>query len=267
MTTTSTAQEFGNAQTAFTDLLADSQTKPATAKTDNKSVAVDDPRFAGKSNEQIIEMYRNLESHSGRLASDLGSTKQQLDAYSKRENDLRQNGGDTKPLKVDGVELLSNPTETLERFVTDRTRESTAELQNRLNSLESQLGAQTFANRHPDASTLIPSEEFQRFSQATPLRQQLRQNATNGNYQAAGALLDEFKAFKASISAADPLADAKAVTLEGTRSGSDGGTAVTGKTYKRADIMALRTKDPDTYERPDIQAALLKAYREGRVID
>lgn len=266
MTTLSAAStDNGNAQRAFTDLLADNTTAPVTKPA--PAGATEDPRFVGKSDKQIIEMYKNLESHSGRLASDLGQTRQQLDAYSKRENDLRQNGGATTPVKVDGVELLSNPTETLDRFVTDRTRESTAELQNRLANLETQLGAQSFAARHPDASQLIPSEEFQRFSKATTLRQQLRAGAESGNYQAAGALLDEFKEYKKGASAADPLDAANAVNLEGTRSGSDSGATTSQKTYKRADIMALRTKDPDTYERPDIQAALLKAYREGRVID
>src|ERR1700722_7211967 len=89
----------------LTEAVRESSEQPPTRQTQTQTQVQDvDPRFAGKSTEEIVNMYRNLESHSGRLASQLGEARTNLHTIitGKRENDLRQNGGQTEapPAKI-----------------------------------------------------------------------------------------------------------------------------------------------------------------------
>lgn len=246
---------------------ANSQTTEQTRR------SVGDPRFAGKSPEEIVEMYRNLESHSGRLASQLGETRNQLNAVilGKRENDLRQNS--PAPVKVESSELLVNPTEALDRYLASRQDPEVLSLKERLAQLEGRLSQTQFTVNHKNADQTTADPEFQAWARQTPLRMRLAQQAGQGNFEAADALLQEWNSAKAAKEAAPSLAQeraqelARSMELEDSTTGTEGATRSTGKTFKRADLIRLRQTDPDLYESPRYQREIVKAYQEGRVTD
>jgi hypothetical protein len=234
-----------------------------------------DPRFAGKSTEEIVGMYRNLESHSGRLASQLGEARTNLHTIitGKRENDLRQNGGVTEATtaKIQPTELLSNPTEAIDRYLTSRQSPEVSALQQRLANLENQLANTTLRFNHPKAEEETADPAFAAWVRQTPLRQQLAQRAANGDPSSADMLLTEWQTAKASgkDSVNNVSERAKELAQRSTLEGRSAGTEGTGKakrTYKSSDLIALRMNDPDKYENPAFQREITQAYIEKRVL-
>lgn len=227
----------------------------------------EEARFRGKSREDILAMYHNLESHQGRLASELGQTRRTVDEIllQKRRDDLSTNGA-VDDFQIDPADMLTKPKEVLDRYVDAKAKALIEPTVQRLNNLEQTLLTTSFQTRHADSSTVTATPQFKNWVRETPLRQQLAQNAANGSVQAADALMTEYKAAKPQGKNLEAALDqASKVTLEGARaseSGAGGGAA--GKKYKRGDLMKLRQQDPDKYD--SLGPEIYKAYQEGRVV-
>lgn len=233
-----------------------------------------DPRFTGKSIEEVVASYKNLESHSGRLANQLGETKQALNQIilEKRGNDIRQNGGTVESVKIQPTDLMVNPTEAIDRLLESRLSTRETSLQKRLNELEAKLSQTNFVTRHTNAQEETLDPAFQAWAQQTPLRQNLLAQAAGNNFDAADALLTEWKMSKpnAQVTQADNRAQdlARRVSLESSNAGSESGNGrKTGRTFKRNDLIALRQRNPDLYESEAYQKEIVAAYRDGRVVD
>lgn len=244
----------------------------------NNVVNNEDPlagtKFEGKSVEDLLSSYKNLESAYGRMANDLGSQRKLTDRLLdlKRDDDLQSNAP-VDPPKIDSAQLLENPTEALDRVMSDREARIRQEYDDRLTQFESQLAADRLLARHPDVVELGQSAEFQAWAQETPIRSQVAQRAAAGDFDAADALLTEYKADqKETINLKTPSEDtlkvdvdaAKKVALESSATPSPDG-ASSGKTYRRADMIQLKIERPDVWADPAFQAEILKAYSEGRV--
>jgi hypothetical protein len=154
---------------------------PDTAKAATSSPAKTTDRFDGKSREDILESYRNLESHTGRLASELGYQKRTIEELleDKRRRDLGMNGA-TKT-EIEASDILTKPTEALDKFLEERLPTIVKPLQDRLNQLEGQLGNIFYETKHKDASQITQSPEFKTWVGETGLRQHLAAQAAGGN--------------------------------------------------------------------------------------
>lgn len=243
------------------------------ARTDSRQPTKDDgdPRFRGKSQDQIIDMYHNLERHTGSLANEVGQLRRTTDAIllSKREDDLRRNGGNADPVTIKPSELLENPTEALDGFVSSRMTTAMQPLRDRIQGLEAELASTRLAGTHQDAEQIANSEAFQSWLKETPMRRQVAAMAANGNARATSDLITEFKETAGkgtSRTRQEALDAAEKVTLERSQSGGEGNTGGSKKTYRRSDLIALRQSNPDKYEDPTLQREIIAAYREGRVI-
>lgn len=231
-------------------------------------------KFEGKSVEDILTSYSNLESAYGRMANDLGTQRKLTDRLLdlKRDDDLQRNAPPEVELpKVDGADLLDNPTEALDRYTAAREARIRQEYDDRLSQFETQLQADRFMAKHPDFMTVGQSDEFRNWAQATPIRNQVAQRAAAGDWDAADALLVEYKEELSKTQTAAPAADAgveaaRNVGLESaTPAGSTPDGASSGKVYRRADLIDLKINKPHVYGDPAFQAEILKAYSEGRV--
>jgi hypothetical protein len=272
--------DVGNAERAVSELnaaLADSsnarrqevQTQEARPATTTTEV---DPRFAGKSTDEIVRMYKNLESHSGRLASQVGETRRQIDQLilGKRTDDLRQAGAE--PVKIQATDLMTNPTEAIDRLIQSRESPKISALQERINQIEMQLGQTTFALKHPNAQEDTIDPAFQAWVQETPLRQKLMADAAGGNPYASDALLTEWNHAKpqAAVNTNAMRAQelARKVALESSNVGSESGNSPStrsARTVSRRDLIKLRQTDPDKYDA--MGAEIFRAYAEKRVVD
>lgn len=268
-----TPLDVGNADRVTKQLEENSATVAAAAGTTTGKKEEGDPRFRGKSSDDVIDMYRNLESHTGRLANELGQLRRTTDQIllSKRADDLRQNGA-TSVISIKPTDLLERPTEALGTYFDSRVAELREPLEQRINSLEVELAATRLNSTHSDANAVANSAKFQEWVKGSPLRQQVANLAAQGNIRATTDLITEFKLAgrhdEGQQTREQALAAAEKVALEQGRTGADGGpsTKATGKTYRRADLIALRMSNPDRYEEPGFAAEILKAYREGRVV-
>lgn len=229
-------------------------------------------RFAGKSREDIMEMYLNVERHSGKLANELGQTRAAVNELlvDKRARDLAANGGNRQPATVDPAELLQRPTEALDPFIEERVTRAISPIQQQLARLEGLLGQTVFNNHHADAQDVTNSEEFAAWVKETPLRRSIAQMAANGNSQAADELLTEYKktretnVSRASAREESRLDAAASVSLEQSRTGNDGSVPKKGKEYTRAQMLALMQSP--SYQSDDVlRDEVSRAYIEGRV--
>jgi hypothetical protein len=241
-------------------------------------IDVDDPRFAGKSTAEIVNMYRNLESHSGRLANQLGEARNSVNALilGKRENDLRAGAGTREPTRLNPADLMVDPTNALDNYFRERTDPEVSALKERLGQLEQQLTQTVFTVNHPKATDTTQDPKFAAWVRQTPLRMQLADAAANGNLVQADLLLKEWQHTQDSGTATPTTANnraqelARAVALESGASGSEGGdgkSARSQRTFKRSDLIALRQRDPEKYESQAMQNEIVRAYVEGRVVD
>jgi hypothetical protein len=262
---------------AITESATASQNTRTTQTTTQTRQSPDDPRFVGKSAAEIVEMYRNLESHSGRLASQLGEARNSVTQLilGKRENDLRAGNGIVEPAKILPTDLMVNPTEALDRYLTARANPEVSALRERLNQLEQQLQTTSFTLQHPKAETTTQDPAFAAWVRQTPLRARLAQSAANGNMQDADLLLKEWEHVQTQEE--DPVTNtqnraqalARTVTLESSNTSNESGTGRQQgkKVFRRSDLIALRQRDPDKYEDQAFQNEIIKAYVEGRVVD
>ena len=225
-------------------------------------------KFEGKGIEEILDSYTNLQSAYGRMANDLGTQRKLTDELLnlKRDTDLQSNAPAEDPLpKVDPAQLLDDPTQALDGYLASREARNQRAYDERLAQMEAQMQADRFMQKHPDFMDVGQSEQFRSWAIASPLRNQVANLAAGGDWDAADALLNEYKAEMANAPAnaqKDGIEAAKKVGLESTA--SEGGSS-SGKVYRRADLIDLKLRKPHVYGDPAFQAEILKAYSEGRV--
>jgi hypothetical protein len=243
-----------------------------------QSTDITDPRFAGKSAAEIYEAYRNLESHSGRLANQLGEARNSVNTLilGKRENDLRAGSGTREPTKVNPADLMVDPTNALDTYFRERTNPEVSALKDRLAQLEQQLTQTVFTVNHPKASDITQDPQFAAWVRQTPLRMQLADASANGDLRQADLLLKEWQHTQGAGTNTTTNTNnraqelARSVALESNSSGSeagDGKSFRSQKTFSRRDLIALRQRDPEKYESQALQNEIIKAYVEGRVVD
>lgn len=248
------------------------------AKTETREVVQDEalpPKLRGKSVQEIAEMYANLESSYGRMANDLGTQRKLTDRLLdlKREEDLSRN---TPPSRVEikSQDLLENPTEVIDRAVQARVKALETESAQRLAQIEGQLAREKFVSKHADYNEIANDPQFVAWLQKSQYRLRAANAAYNGDWAAADELLTDYKEIKKTTSKPrqeeeviredDNVAAARQAALE-SGSSPEAASAKAGKTYRRVDLMKLRTDNPDLYYDEDFQKEIIRAYAEKRV--
>lgn len=261
---------------AVADSKADPEDKPDTRQRQDDSDKIP-AKLRGKSLDEIVDMYQNLESAHGRMANDLGQQRTLTDRLLglKRDEDLQRGGAKTPKVEVTSAELLEKPTEALERFSSARETALVQNLNDRLAQVERATVEAVFTSKHPDAQQIANSTEFRAWVQKSRIRQRTAGFAARGDFGAADDLLTEWKDNQSrrtedkevTNQRKDNLAAARRATLEtgAETGGEDSGRGKDGRQYSRAALMKLRTEDPEKYYSDDYQNVILQAYAEGRV--
>lgn len=270
-----TVEEIGNPNRALETVteIIKGEAKPD-GKTEERYKIPD--KFVGKSLEEVLTSYQQLESAFGKAKNELGQTRQSMDQLlqAKRESDLRASGvTQVAPIQqkaapeLTAADLLENPTQALNSYLENRESATTADLRQRLAMQEQRLQQQDFVGRHPDWQEHTNDPQFIEWAKQTPYRQSLAASAAREDLRAADALLTEYKAYKPLLTRStvqeSTLDAARKVGLERTAASGDE-QKPTGKIIRRSDAQALRISDPDKYDSPAFQNELLKAIAEGR---
>jgi len=229
-------------------------------------------KFQGKSFDEVVDMYRNLEKEYGRKGNEIGELRKltdeilQLEIQQKRNNSERVN---SKEEELSDDDWFSSPKEATDKYLQKSSlAKEVEELKEKLTSKDREQAHSAFVEKHPDYMDLAQKSDFQEFVKDSKYRTQLAQQADQYDYEAANELFDLYKALRQSTGAdvsedsnkAEKQSQArKQATLEGTGNRNKG----TKKVYRRADLIKMKMQDPERYN--TMQDEIMRAYQEGRV--
>lgn len=229
-------------------------------------------KFQGKSFDEVVDMYRNLEKEYGRKGNEIGELRKltdeilQLEIQQKRNNSERVT---SKEEELSDDDWFSSPKEATDKYLQKSSLAKEVEqLKEQLSSKDREQAHLAFVEKHPDYMDLAQEGDFQEFVKASKYRIQLAKQADQYDYEAANELFDLYKSIRqpkgADVSENSNKAEKqsqarKQATLEGTGNRNKG----TKKVYRRADLIKMKMQDPERYN--TMQDEIMRAYQEGRV--
>jgi len=227
-------------------------------------------KFAGKSTEEIIESYQNLEKELGRKAQEVGELRKLSDSFLQAQIQQAQSTPkqqDTNEIKEEPVDFFDNPDLAINKAIENHPKFQ--EFQ-RFQAQQAQASAKTqLETVHPDYTDIVKDSGFQEWVKGSPIRMQLFQAADAYNYDAANELLSNWKDRSMINKTQEVNEQAEAERQAALKAGkaesrtSTGSATGGGKTYRRADLIRLKMTDPQKYE--SMEGEIFKAYAEGRV--
>jgi hypothetical protein len=224
-------------------------------------------KFQGKSVEDIINSYANLEKEFGRQGNELGELRKLSDKLISRT--LEQSGpkvaSEVKEEEITEEQYLNDPLNTIKKLVSEAVKP----LQETVKSSTDSKRLQELEAKHPDARQLVQDEEFQSWVLESQARQKMWGKATEGDADFADELFSSYKREKQrpastapeDVGASEELTAATSISQGGSKDSALGSTK---KTYSRAAIINLSLNDPRRYAA--LQDEIMKAYAEGRVV-
>lgn len=220
-------------------------------------------KFKGKSMEDIISSYENLEKELGRKGQELGELRKLTDGILQQQITNNENGMTAQEEETD---FFDDPEKAVSKVIENHPKFRAFEEQQKAQRIEATT--QKIKEAHPDYMEIASDTKFQEWVQASPVRKQLFAAAHNYNLNAAMELFNNWKERSLLNNTAEAEATKAANREQAIRAGK--GVSKTSsestsgkKIYRRADLIRLKTTDPSRYEA--LQDEILAAYAEGRV--
>ena len=229
-------------------------------------------KFAGKSTEDIIDSYTNLEKELGRKAQEVGELRKLSDSFLRAEVARTQNPQDNTPLEAkdndNSDEFFNDPNKAVNTLIENHPRFQQFQ---QFQAQQAQAGAKAqLEQTHPDFSDVIQDKGFQDWVQGSPIRIQMFQAADAYNFDAANELLTNWKDRSMISKTQEVKQQAEVNRKEALKTGttesrtSSGSGERGGKTYRRADLIRLKMENPSRYD--SMQDEIFAAYADGRVV-
>lgn len=224
-------------------------------------------KFRGKTVDEIVDSYTNLEQQYGRQGNELGELRKLADSL------IQKNLSETSSQRAESLEkeVLSE-----EDFFTDPVTAVRRVVEEALEPVKQNLGqtqldstVQKLQAKHPDLEAIVNDSSFQNWVLASTPRQEMWTRASNGDFDYADELFSQYKAVnQVSVQAKREQDEAvkeeelKAATTVSAGSSRDAGSM--GKPiYKRSELIRLRMNDPQRYQ--DLHTEIMQAYTDNRV--
>ena len=238
------------------------------AETQEPAYEVPD-KFSGKSVEDIVKSYQNLEQELGRKSQEIGELRNLSDSFLKAE--ISRNGPQTSQANENSNnetedDFFEDPSKAVNSLIEKHPRfQEFQEFQAKQSQDSSKVQLE---QTHPDYVDIVQDTGFQDWVKASKFRVNLFEEADKYNYEAADELLTHWK----ERSMIDKTADVKqeqdnsrkkALKTGKTESRSSSDSTAGKKTYRRADLIRLKQNDPNRYA--DLADEIYEAYAEGRV--
>ncbi len=220
-------------------------------------------KFKGKSTEDIVKSYTELEKEFGRRNNEVGELRKLTDEL--LELQLSEKKEKEEPnYEVNVDNLLENPNEAISKAVENHPKFKQFEESQRASQI-SQAKAK-FTEKHPDYQDIVSKEDFANWIKESPVRISMYQNADqNFDFDVGDELLTTYKALRGqanNVAAEEKSENAKvALKKASVERGSNSGT--TKKVYRRTDLINLKLSDPAKYAA--MEPEIMKAYSDGRV--
>ena len=230
-------------------------------------------KFAGKSLEDVISSYENLEKELGRKSQEVGELRKLSDSFLQAQISNNSNAQstpkqqETNEVQEEPIDFFDNPDLAINKAIENHPKFQ--EFQ-RFQQAQVQSSAKTqLETAHPDYVDIVQDSKFQEWVKGSPIRMQLFQAADAYNYDAANELLTNWKDRSMIDKTQEVNNQAEAERQAALKAGatesraSQGSATGGGKTYRRADLIRLKMTDPVKYE--SMESEIYKAYSEGRV--
>ena len=220
-------------------------------------------KFQGKSVEDIVQSYENLEKELGRKGQEVGELRKLTDQILQQQ--LATQSG-TKEPEAEEVDFFDDPNKAVSNAIENHPK--FRELEEQSKAQAAAATTQQLQAAHPDYLDVIQDPKFQEWVQESPIRTQLYVQAHNYDLASAMEIIGNWKERKLISNTQEAEAakeskreaDLKAgKTVTRTSSESTAGK----KIYRRADLIRLKATDPARYEA--LQDEILQAYSDGRV--
>lgn len=221
-------------------------------------------KFIGKSTEDVIKSYQNLEQDHGRKSNEIGELRKLTDEI------LQQQVASGKPEiteqrnEVGFDDLIEDPHAAIEKVLSANPR--LAALEQNIQTTARANAHSAVLEKHGDADTIVTSPEFQNWLAENHGRQRMFAEASNNlDSGMANSILDMYKSSaNMSTKEAVELRDTKA--KEGLkRATNEKGNRHSSRkpVYKRAELIQMKVNEPDRWLAmgDDIR----EAYADGRV--
>lgn len=240
-------------------------------------------KLRGKTQAELIEMYRNAESRLGSLSNEVGSLRKIVEnvAQLKHQEDMGgESGHDELPVDITSDELLTNPAEAIRKVVTQTTKKETEPVRQTVEDLLAQNAINAFRAEFPNFEQDMADPAFQNWVQKSNYRMRLAAKASQqGDLDAAYELFGAWNEVKDSIKSQDgadsegkPKGEAEQPrerpNADEARLMQGGGAALgqfDNRIFSTEEIINMRLNEPERYYDDRMQAVLRKAYAEGRV--
>ncbi len=247
------------------------ETLEAESETQEESPTTPDipDKFSGKSVEDIVKSYQNLEQELGRKSQEIGELRQLSDSFLKAE--ISRNDGQTSLQSENSTDetegdFFEDPNKAVNSLIEKHPKfQEFQEFQARQQQDTSKAQLE---QTHPDYVDIVQDSNFQDWVKASTFRTDLFQQADRYNYTAADELLTHWKERSMIDKTAEVQQKQKATRKKNLKAGktesrvSSESTAGK-KTYRRADLIRLKQNDPTRYA--DLSDEIFNAYAEGRV--
>lgn len=226
-------------------------------------------KFQGKSMEDIIKSYQELEKEFGRKNNELGELRKLTDSILQQQLSEPQSAFqfETPDPEIEFDDLINQPKEVI-RTVLETDPEIQA-IKQELAAVKRNESLARLREQHPDADKLVVDPAFQTWVTASPTRQRMFQEA-NSNFDAdlAAELFSMYKlAQQAGKQATEQMREEAADKAVADAKLETGRTSTQANSSKpilsRAELIRLRIEDPQRFQAMEPQ--IMEAYAEGRV--
>jgi hypothetical protein len=223
-------------------------------------------KFQGKSVDEILSSYQNLEQQYGKQGNELGELRKLADTLI--QNNLQE--AQTQQVQ-NNEEALSeedfheNPLKAVRRVV----EEALQPIKGAINQTQAESTLQRLQAKHPDVDKIVNDAQFQQWVMTSSPRQDMWLKASNGNFEYADELFSQYKELTqtAHEKQTEEVQKERERELKAATTVSAGSSADASSSglpiYKRTELIRLQIQDPQRYA--DLAPEIYKAYKQDRV--
>ena len=224
------------------------------------------PKFQGKSVDEILQSYQNLEQQYGKQGNELGELRKLADSLIQKNLQEAQNTPvQEQERQLSEDDFLANPVDSVRKIV----EEAIQPLKGALQQTNTDTTMSRLQAKHPDVEAIVKDLDFQKWVMESVPRQDMWQKASAGDFNYADELFSQYKSLhgikmeqQKEIARTEKERELNAATA--VASGASQDAVSKGKpTYKRSELIRLQLEDPRRYA--DLQPEIYQAYKEGRV--
>lgn len=221
-------------------------------------------RFQGKSAEDVVKSFMNLEKKMQEQGEELGQLRPLRDYADVL---LQQRQPEPQVEKVEEADFFDDPNAAVNGAI--EKNETIQQMQEQMKLQNQAAAQQKFAQAHPDYMDVVQDSGFQDWVKQSPIRVQLFQQANaNYDFNAGNELLTNWKERQMIAKTEEVEQQKEQNRQQGLKSGkgvskASGESTAGKKIYRRSDLIRLRQEDPQRYEA--LADEIYAAYQEGRV--